>query len=302
MAAVLILGSETDPQVERARNGIRAHGGRSYLCDTTTLSDHTCLSIRDNRVYLGSRTIPPIQSVYLRGLGVSPLAPECRDDMRRRPYGLLAQVDERRSLLGSALKLLEARGVRIVNTIEANGLHAFKPYQLARIAQAGVPVPPTLASADPGLVRQFAHAHGRVVYKPIGGGALVQPLTAADLSPERIEALALAPVLFQKWCDGISLRVYVAGRKAIAAAAIHSTELDYRRKEDAVTPIRLTADERRAAIAAAKACGMPFTGVDLIRMKRGFVVLECNPSPMFAAFEDKTGLDVSGPLARLLLA
>jgi hypothetical protein len=32
------------------------------------------------------------------------------------------------------------------------------------------------------------------------------------------------------------------------------------------------------------------------------VVLECNPSPMFAVFEDKTGADVSGPLAALLLA
>ena len=42
-------------------------------------------------------------------------------------------------------------------------------------------------------------------------------------------------------------------------------------------------------------------GVDLIRRRDVFRVLECNPPPMFAAFEHKTGLDVASPLARLLL-
>ena len=46
---------------------------------------------------------------------------------------------------------------------------------------------------------------------------------------------------------------------------------------------------------------MRVTGVDLIRGPRGFKVLECNPSPMFAVFEEKTGLDVAGPLADYLL-
>jgi glutathione synthase/RimK-type ligase-like ATP-grasp enzyme len=46
---------------------------------------------------------------------------------------------------------------------------------------------------------------------------------------------------------------------------------------------------------------MRFTGVDLIRSRRRFVVLECNPSPMFAVFEEKTALDVAGPLAKYFI-
>ena len=60
-------------------------------------------------------------------------------------------------------------------------------------------------------------------------------------------------------------------------------------------------EEHGAAVAAARACAMPFSGVDLIRARRGFFLLECNPSPMFAVFEEKTGFNIAQPLAQLLL-
>jgi glutathione synthase/RimK-type ligase-like ATP-grasp enzyme len=47
---------------------------------------------------------------------------------------------------------------------------------------------------------------------------------------------------------------------------------------------------------------MAFTGIDFIRSPGGSTLLECNPSPMFAAFERKTGLDVAGPLADYLVS
>jgi ribosomal protein S6--L-glutamate ligase len=93
-----------------------------------------------------------------------------------------------------------------------------------------------------------------------------------------------------------------SGRKVVAAAELHSSELDYRRGEDAVVPTKLTPEERRLALAAAKACGMRFAGIDFIRGPRKPYLLESNPSPMFAVFEEKTGLDVAGPLGAYLLA
>jgi glutathione synthase/RimK-type ligase-like ATP-grasp enzyme len=48
--------------------------------------------------------------------------------------------------------------------------------------------------------------------------------------------------------------------------------------------------ERAACCAAADACGMACTGVDIRRRPdRSFALLECNPSPMFAAIERRTG-------------
>jgi ribosomal protein S6--L-glutamate ligase len=135
----------------------------------------------------------------------------------------------------------------------------------------------------------------------LAGGATVREVAAGDLTDDRLTALTLAPVLFQAYVPGIPVRAYVVGRRVVAAAEIHSAELDYRRGEESVVPTRLTALERRAVLAAARVCGMMFAGVDLIRSDAGFHILECNPSPMFAVFEDKTGLRVAEPLASLLL-
>ncbi|MCP4639946.1 MAG: ATP-grasp domain-containing protein [bacterium] len=227
--------------------------------------------------------------------------PGSKNDLRTRPHGLLAQFEEKRAFLASVLESLRHRGVRIVNTLEANAQHSRKPFQLELLRNAGLPVPRTLATNDPAAVKRFARDVGEVVYKPLAGGATVQRLERADLKSDRLASLATAPVLFQELVEGVAVRAYVVGRRVVASAEIHSPELDYRRDEQDVVPTRLTPDERRAAIAAAQACGMPFTGVDLIRGKDGFVVLECNPSPMFAVFEKKTGQDVAGPLAQLLL-
>jgi glutathione synthase/RimK-type ligase-like ATP-grasp enzyme len=213
----------------------------------------------------------------------------------------LAQLNEKRAMLASLVQVLRARGVRIVNDFEADAQHRQKPYQLTLLHDAGLPVPRFIATNHPPAVRRFVREVGRAVYKPLAGGATVHEVQREDLSDDRLSTLQLAPVLFQELVSGTSVRAYVVGRKVVAAAEIQSTELDYRRDEQAVVPTRLTPIERRAAVAAARTCGMAFTGVDFIRAESRFVVLECNPAPMFAVFERKAGLDVAGPLAAYLL-
>ncbi|GMV91240.1 MAG: hypothetical protein AMXMBFR82_10180 [Candidatus Hydrogenedentota bacterium] len=260
------------------------------------------MSVDEDRIRVNGKTLPAeVRSVYLRSLGTSYRVPELAKELKQRPHGLLAQLDECGALMVSAVVALEARGARLVNPPDVNAQHGRKPYQLRLLRDAGLPVPRFLASNDPKAVRAFVRRAKRAVYKPLAGGATVQEVEASDLDDERLAALAYAPVLFQELVEGTSVRVYVVGNKVVAAGEIHSRELDYRRGEDAVLSTRLTAHERRAAVAAARACSMRFSGVDLIRTASGFVVLECNPSPMFAVFEEKTGQDVAGPLAQYLL-
>jgi glutathione synthase/RimK-type ligase-like ATP-grasp enzyme len=283
-------------------SAIEERGGWALVCDTAAFPAETRVCLRDGKIVLGGRTLARLPgSVYLRGLSMSPLSPQFEEDLRTRPLGLFAQCEESSSLLASLVRTLQELGVPIINGLEANAQHSRKPYQLALLRRAGLPVPRWLATNDPDAVREFAKAMRRIVYKPVGGGATVQRLEPKDLTDDRLAALRYAPVLFQELVEGVSVRVYVAGNRAVAAAEIHSQELDYRRGEEAVIATRLTREERSVAVKAARKCGMRFAGVDLIRGKRRFVVLECNPSPMFAVFEDKTGLDVAGPLAELLL-
>ena len=301
MKCALAIGVPRDPQIKRVTAEIRALGGAVLRCDTSAFPGHTRISLQDGRLRIGQREIPPLQACYARALGASPLLPDFAEDLRTRPRGLLAQCDETRALLVSILKTLERNGVRVVNPVHANEQHSEKPYQLELLRSAGLPVPRSLATNDPAAVRRFVRDVGQAVYKPLAGGATVRSVEPVDLNDDRLELLKTAPVLFQERIEGTPVRAYVVGKRVVAAAEIISDDIDYRRNEQAVVSTRLSPHERRTALAAAEACGMLFAGVDLIRSAKKTWILECNPSPMFAVFEKKTGADVAGPLAKLLL-
>jgi glutathione synthase/RimK-type ligase-like ATP-grasp enzyme len=301
MPPVLIVGSPQDLQARRVARAVRALGSRAEYLNAAAFPERARMAIENGALRIGTKRIGKPAAVYLRGFHGNVVSDEYERDLRERPQGLLAQMDEKLAFLNSALLTFEAEGIPVINGPWINAQHSNKPYQLALLKRAGLGVPPWIATNDPATVRKFVSTHKRVVYKPLAGGATVRAVEPADLSKERLAALQYAPVLFQKRVDGVSVRAYVVGNKVVAAAELHSTELDYRRKEDAVNATELSPEERRMAVAAAKACGMRFSGVDFIRGARKPWLLECNPSPMFAVFEDKTGFDVAGPFARFLL-
>jgi glutathione synthase/RimK-type ligase-like ATP-grasp enzyme len=301
MSTVLITGSPQDPQAKRVAKAIRSLGAEAVYLNSESFPDRVKMSIEDGVLRIGSKRYRKPSSVYLRGFHAHALPEDYEQEMRDRPKGLMAQMDEKLAFLSSAMLTYEAQGVPVVNGPWANAQHSNKPYQLALLKDAGLRVPAWIATNEPTAVRRFVKKHGATVYKPLSGGATVRAVEERDLSPDRLSALQYAPVLFQKRIDGISVRAYVVGNKVVAAAELHSTELDYRRKEDAVVATNVSAEERRMVVAAAKACDMRFSGVDFIRGARKPYLLECNPSPMFAVFEDKTGLSVSEPFARYLV-
>lgn len=298
--AVLILAGGGDPQADRAAAALASRGVPVVHIDTARFPESVRLTQTVDGYFLDGAPLPPIRSVYVRGLGWHPLAPFHSGELAERPHGFIAQCEEKRALLESLLLDLEADGARIVNTIAANALHGVKPHQFRLIERAGAQVPPWIATNDPRTVRAFAAAQGAVIYKPLSGGARVQPLEPGDLTDERLAALGHAPVLFQRRVEGLSLRVFVIEGTMAGAAAIHSDELDYRGHEERVEAVALSKEEEADALRAAGACAMPFTGVDIIRAADRSWVLECNPSPMFAQLELRTGLDVAAPLADLL--
>jgi glutathione synthase/RimK-type ligase-like ATP-grasp enzyme len=67
--------------------------------------------------------------------------------------------------------------------------------------------------------------------------------------------------------------------------------------------VTLSEAETGTACRAARAAGLDFAGIDLQRAAdgSGTFVLECNAAPMFANFDRRTGADVAGALANLLL-
>ena len=57
--------------------------------------------------------------------------------------------------------------------------------------------------------------------------------------------------------------------------------------------VRITPEERKTAVAAAKIMGLNVAGVDLLRSSRGPLVMEVNSSPGLEGIEAATGKDVT---------
>jgi len=62
----------------------------------------------------------------------------------------------------------------------------------------------------------------------------------------------------------------------------------------------LSAEEKRLAVKAAAALGLGIAGVDLLRSRRGPLLLEVNASPGLEGIEAATGVDVAGLIVELL--
>ena len=58
--------------------------------------------------------------------------------------------------------------------------------------------------------------------------------------------------------------------------------------------MKITSEERKLALKAAKTLGLKVAGVDLIRSSKGPLLLEVNSSPGLEGIETATGLDIAG--------
>jgi glutathione synthase/RimK-type ligase-like ATP-grasp enzyme len=242
------------------------------------------------------------RSVYVRSLHCEPLAPgELAAAMERDWRKTTAMLRERGAQLASALLRWEALGVPVYNGLQSQ-VNLTKPYQLALLEAAGLPVPATLWTNDAHSVLEFA-AQRPLVYKPTTGGALTQRVTAEDLRPERLVRLGAAPVCFQELLPGRDLRVYVLDGEVLCALAIASEAVDFRGSETGVVPVELPDALLRECVRAAQLLGLRFTGMDLKEDGCGRPrFLELNSSPMFLGFEAHSGAQISAPLCARLAA
>jgi ribosomal protein S6--L-glutamate ligase len=96
----------------------------------------------------------------------------------------------------------------------------------------------------------------------------------------------------------MDIRAFVVGSRVVASMKRQSLDDDFRsnlHKGGEGTIVKLTEEETRVAVKAAKAMGLTIAGVDLMRSARGPLVLEVNASPGFG-IEKITGRDVASSI------
>lgn len=296
-----IIGPPRDAQVASVAGSLRERGTEPLILPLSSFPATGTLSLLDGVPFAPGCGVEEVRAWYIRSMplplpflppgaaaGANAAAP---DELAREWRSAYAGGRERRSFVFSFVGALERGGAVLVNPPATFAQHFLKLDQLQRMRDAAVPVPRTLATNDPAAVIDFAQRIGApIVYKPLAGGALCRRVSTADLHPERLGLLANAPVLFQEEIPGRNLRVYVVAGAVAASYEITSPTLDYRGAETAVLPTTLSDEEHDACLRAATACGLVFTGIDIRERPDGtFALLECNPSPMFASIERRTG-------------
>ncbi len=102
---------------------------------------------------------------------------------------------------------------------------------------------------------------------------------------------------FIKEAQGRDIRCFVIDGKVVGSIERCAAAGEFRANlhlGGTAESVKITAQERRIAIAAAKAMGLEVAGVDIIRSKDGPKVLEINSSPGLEGIEMITGKDIAG--------
>jgi ribosomal protein S6--L-glutamate ligase len=101
---------------------------------------------------------------------------------------------------------------------------------------------------------------------------------------------------FIKESRGTDIRCFVVGDKVVAAMLRRAKDGEFRsnlHRGGSAEVVRLTKEERKTAIKAAKAMGLNVAGVDLLRSNDGPKIMEVNSSPGLRGIEEATKKDVA---------
>jgi ribosomal protein S6--L-glutamate ligase len=133
-----------------------------------------------------------------------------------------------------------------------------------------------------------------------GAGVMLTEKPSASRSV--IEALRglYANFLVQEFiaeARGADLRCFVVGDEVVASMRRQAPKGDFRsnlHRGGTARAVRASAAEQATAVRAAAVLGLGVAGVDLIRSRRGPLVLEVNSSPGLEGIEEATGIDIAG--------
>ncbi|MEI6228801.1 MAG: 30S ribosomal protein S6--L-glutamate ligase [Candidatus Saccharibacteria bacterium] len=212
---------------------------------------------------------------------------------------------------GTAIvRQLEMQGVYTVSSSIAINRSRDKLRSLQLLAKSGVGIPKTVVSRNttdiddlleqlggmPVIIKLARGTHGNGVVLAETKKAAKSVLQAFYLTNDDGTNILLQE--FIKESAGTDIRAFVVGSRVVASMKRQSLDDDFRsnlHKGGEGTTIKLTDEEKKVAVKAAKAMGLNVAGVDMMRSERGPLVLEVNASPGFG-IEKVTGRNVAGPI------
>ena len=216
---------------------------------------------------------------------------------------------------GTAIvRQLEMQGVYTVSSSIAINRSRDKLRSMQLLAKSGVGIPKTVFSRNstdiddlieklggtPVIIKLARGTHGNGVVLAESKKAAKSVLQAFYLSNDEGTNIMLQEYIEES--AGTDIRAFVVGGRVVASMKRQSLDDDFRsnlHKGGEGTSIKLTEEERKMAVKAARAMGLNIAGVDMMRSERGPLILEVNASPGFG-IEKVTGRDVATPIIEYL--
>ena len=208
----------------------------------------------------------------------------------------------------AVLRQLELMGAYTPNSSDAilRARDKLRCHQL--LAGEGIGLPTTVFGDNPDDTADLLSLLGKPphVIKLIEGSQGNGVVLAERLSASRsvIEAFRglYANFLVQEFiaeAKGADIRCFVVGDAVVASMRRQAEPGEFRsnlHRGGMGSRVKLSAAERRTALRAAKVMGLQVAGVDLLRSRKGPLVLEVNSSPGLEGIEATSGLDVAGAI------
>jgi ribosomal protein S6--L-glutamate ligase len=228
---------------------------------------------------------------------------------------IITRIRPSMTFYGCALaRQFESMGIYTTNTSEAITQSRDKLFSLQLMLKSGIGIPTTgfasspmdtndlieMVGGAPLIVKLLEGAQGK-------GVVLAETKKAAESVINAFKALQANLLVqeFVKEADGKDLRCFVIDGKVVASIQRQAAPGEFRanmHQGGTASVIRITPEERKLAVKAAKVLGLNVAGVDIIRSSKGPLLLEVNSSPGLEGIETATGKDIAGLMIKSIEA
>lgn len=210
---------------------------------------------------------------------------------------------------GCALtRQFESIGAYTLNSANSIGQSRDKLFALQMLLNSDLDIPITgfanspidthdlieMVGGAPLIVKLLAGAQGK-------GVVLAETRKAAESVINAFKSINANLLVqeFIKEANGKDLRCFVVDGRVVAAIERTAAPGEFRanlHQGGTAAVVKLTSDEKKLAIKAARVFNLAVAGVDIIRSKKGPLLLEVNSSPGLEGVETASGKDIAGTM------
>ena len=234
--------------------------------------------------------------------------PEVHYDGRRLPSydAVIPRIGSSITAYGTAVvRQFETTGAYCINRSDAILASRDKLFAHQILAREGIGMPSTAFASSPKDTDHLINLMGtpptilKLLESSQGKGVVLAETKKAAQSVISAFRNLKADFLVQEFVEeaaGEDVRCLVIGGKVVAAMMRTAAAGEFRsnlHQGGSAKSVRITKEEREVAVLAAKALGLGFAGVDLVRSGTGPKVLEVNSSPGLEGIETISKKDVA---------